>query len=438
MTEELKKRIAQINAGTAPAGYKKTKVGIVPEEWEVVRLGEIADDFSYGMNAAAKGFDGENKYIRITDIDETTHHYLQTDSVSPDAELDERYLVNEGDILFARTGASTGKTYLYNPNDGKLFFAGFLIRVQIIKAIPFFVFLNTLTEKYQQWLQIMSVRSGQPGINANEYATLQIPSPPFPEQHKIAEILTAQDAVIALMQKQIELLQKQKKAFLQKMFPQKGCNVPEIRFAGFTDAWVQRKLSQIVADISTGKSVNSEDCAWNSESIGVLKTSCVSDDLFDATECKKVIPEECDLVKCPVEADTIIVSRMNTPDRVGACGYVSQDYPNIYLPDRLWKLRMNETTDTYLIYLLLTSDSYKARLKGIASGTSGSMHNIPKDAFLELNITLPATQTEQQLVSNVFDSLNNIIALHQRKLELEQQKKKALMQLLLTGKVRCV
>ena len=66
------------------------------------------------------------------------------------------------------------------------------------------------------------------------------------------------------------------------------------------------------------------------------------------------------------------------------------------------------------------------------------MHNIPKDKFLEIDILLPSSFEEQQIISAFFDSLNNLITLHQRKLEIEQQKKKALMQLLLTGKVRCI
>lgn len=77
------------------------------------------------MNAAAKPYDGQNKYIRITDIDETSSTYNNEDVVSPDGTLSENYMVNERDILLARTGASTGKSYLYRKSDGKLYFAGF-------------------------------------------------------------------------------------------------------------------------------------------------------------------------------------------------------------------------------------------------------------------------------------------------------------------------
>ena len=83
------------------------------------------------MNAPATKYDGFNKYIRITDIDEASSKYLSNNPVSPDGELLDKYLVKFNDILFARTGASTGKTYIYNKLDGKLYFAGFLIRAKI-------------------------------------------------------------------------------------------------------------------------------------------------------------------------------------------------------------------------------------------------------------------------------------------------------------------
>ena len=82
-------------------------------EWEKTKFGDIATGFDYGMNAAAKNYDGVNKYIRITDIDEASSTYIDKDIVSPDDVLTDNYLVNNRDILLARTGASTGKSYLY-------------------------------------------------------------------------------------------------------------------------------------------------------------------------------------------------------------------------------------------------------------------------------------------------------------------------------------
>ena len=83
-------------------------------EWKQYKLGEICSSFEYGLNAAAKVFDGENKYIRITDIDDSTRVFLKQNLTSPDCDLKiaKNYQLQDGDILFARTGASVGKTYI--------------------------------------------------------------------------------------------------------------------------------------------------------------------------------------------------------------------------------------------------------------------------------------------------------------------------------------
>ena len=157
------------------------------------------------MNAASKNFDGVNKYIRITDIDELTAEYKQDSLVSPDALLEDKYLVKDGDILFARTGASTGKTYIYAPQDGKLYYAGFLIRANVnFGTNPKFVFYQTQTHRYKKWVSIMSMRSGQPGINSQEYASYQFWKPTKEEQDKISDLITLLDQRIKTQKKIIE------------------------------------------------------------------------------------------------------------------------------------------------------------------------------------------------------------------------------------------
>ena len=120
------------------------------DEWIAIKLNDISKTFDYGMNVASTSFDGKNKYIRITDIDDVSHKFLKNNIVSPSGSLEDKYLVKNDDILFARTGASTGKTYLYNSNDGILYFAGFLIRINVLKSYnSYFIFQNTLTKNIQ-------------------------------------------------------------------------------------------------------------------------------------------------------------------------------------------------------------------------------------------------------------------------------------------------
>ena len=192
------------------------------DAWEQRKLGEICDSFEYGLNAAATDYDGENKYIRITDIDDNSHEFLQNNVTSPDIDFSgaENYKLKQGDILFARTGASVGKTYIYKESDGLVYYAGFLIRGRVKDEYsPEFVFQNTLTADYERFIRITSQRSGQPGVNAQEYASYQIATPVLAEQQKIGAYFSTLDHLITLHQRKSDELKEMKKYMLQNMFP---------------------------------------------------------------------------------------------------------------------------------------------------------------------------------------------------------------------------
>ena len=174
---------------------------LLHNDWEQRKLGEIAFSFEYGLNAAAKEYDGENKYIRITDIDNNTHEFLTYNLTSPDIDLTdaENYKLAEGDILLARTGASVGKSYIYRDSDGLVYYAGFLIRARIREEYDAeFVFQSTLTDKYNKYIAVTSQRSGQPGMNAQEYSEFEIRVPEKEEQTKIGTYFRILDHLITL------------------------------------------------------------------------------------------------------------------------------------------------------------------------------------------------------------------------------------------------
>lgn len=177
------------------------------------------------MNAAAKNYDGLNKYIRITDIDEASSTYTDKDIVSPDGVLTDNYLVNNRDILLARTGASTGKSYLYKKSDGKLYYAGFLIRANVTTHDPYFVFSQLHTHRYWRWVSIMSARSGQPGINSQEYSSFPIYTTSIEEESKIAKLLSLLDERISTQNKIIDKLQTLIKGIAHKVSKQGKPNI---------------------------------------------------------------------------------------------------------------------------------------------------------------------------------------------------------------------
>ena len=195
------------------------------EEWEKCKFGDIATGFDYGMNAAAKPFDGENKYIRITDIDEASSTYNDTDIVSPDGRPADNYMVNDRDILLARTGASTGKSYLYRKSDGKLYYAGFLIRANVTEHNPYFIFSQLHTHRYWRWVSIMSARSGQPGINSQEYSSFPVFTTSLQEENKISTLLSLIDERIATQNKVIEKLESLIKGLNDSLYERYGDDI---------------------------------------------------------------------------------------------------------------------------------------------------------------------------------------------------------------------
>lgn len=221
------------------------------DEWQTKKLGEIASDVMYGLNSSAIEYDGTHKYIRITDIEETSREFRPNPLTSPNEISHSKYKLKVGDILFTRTGASVGKSYFYKRSDGELYFAGFLIKFHIPQENYRFIFAQTLLYRYYKWVKINSMRSGQEGINAEEYKSFPIFLPSLPEQEKIANFLSAVDEKIAAMKRKVELLEQFKKGVMQKIFSQ------ELRFKSDDSsefpAWQEKKLGE-VGKAKTGSS----------------------------------------------------------------------------------------------------------------------------------------------------------------------------------------
>ncbi|WP_323593015.1 restriction endonuclease subunit S [Aliarcobacter butzleri] len=218
------------------------------EEWEDKILYDLSESFEYGLNSAATKYDGKNKYIRITDIDDKSRKFNTKDLTSPQVNLEfaENYKLQKGDILFARTGASVGKTYIYKENDGLVYYAGFLIRARIKQEINAdFIFQNTLTKKYDKFIKLTSQRSGQPGVNAQEYSSYKLFIPNHNEQTKIGDYFQQLDKLIEQKEKKYQKLKQFKKAMLDKMFPKNGADTPEIRFKGFSSKWEEKEINEL-------------------------------------------------------------------------------------------------------------------------------------------------------------------------------------------------
>jgi type I restriction enzyme S subunit len=203
-----------------PDLYKESALGLIPRSWEVEELGNLcSENLKYGINAAAVEFNNNLPiYIRITDIDENGN-FSEKGRKSVDNPYSNQYYLKKGDIVFARTGATVGKTYLYKENDGRLVYAGFLIKASSNPNLlnPAFLKYYAETNYYLNWVIIMSQRSGQPGINGNEYASLKIPKANIKEQNLIASKLGIIQTKIQTEQQALAKYQQLKAGLLQDL-----------------------------------------------------------------------------------------------------------------------------------------------------------------------------------------------------------------------------
>ncbi len=184
-------------------------LGDVPEHWEVKRLKFIlAAPLKYGANEAAELDDPDlPRYVRITDIDENDGLRKETYK-SLTSEAAAEYLLDRGDLLFARSGATAGKTFLYRANWGACAYAGYLIRARIDekKAVPEFVRHFTASTCYWQWLSSAFIQATIQNVSAERYASLWVPLPPVREQALISDFLDGGNAKIDTMVTKIEIV----------------------------------------------------------------------------------------------------------------------------------------------------------------------------------------------------------------------------------------
>ena len=195
-------------------------IGKIPEHWNCTAFKRLLlEPMQYGANEPAEECDYNNpRYIRITDIKED--RTLRDDTFkSLPLEKAKDYILSKGDLLFARSGATVGKTFLYN-EDNAACFAGYLIKAKCNKKklVPNFVFYYTLSNIYQNWKNSIFIQSTIQNIGADKYSSMPIIVPPLAEQQAIADYLDQRcseiDELIALKQQKIEKLKEYKKSLI--------------------------------------------------------------------------------------------------------------------------------------------------------------------------------------------------------------------------------
>ena len=381
------------------------------DKWKYKILGEISNSIEYGLNASAKDFDGIHKYLRITDIDDSSRLFLTDKLSSPDVNFTEEdyenYKLQINDLLFARTGASVGKTYLYRESDGEVYFAGFLIRARLHDSYDGnFIFQQTLTDKYKQFIEITSQRSGQPGVNGKEYGDWKIGMTSYPAQSAIGSLFRTLDDLLANYKDNLTNYQSLKATMISKMFPKAGQTVPEIRLDGFEGEWENKILSE-VTNITMGQSPKSENYTDNPNDYILVQGNA---DIKD----KQVVPRlwTTEVTKTAEIGDIILTVRAPVGD-IGKTDY------NVVIGRGVAAIKGND----FIFYTL-----EKMKMTGFWNrfSTGSTFESISSNDIKEAIIQIP-TLKEQQAIGSYFSNLDNLINSHQEKIsQLETLKKKLL------------
>lgn len=281
-------------------------------------------------------------------------------------------------------------------------------------------FLYTMTPKLKRYGEVTGAGSTFVEVSGKQMEQMNLMIPSLEEQEHVSQLFKVMDDAITLHQRKLEHLNLKKKALLQKLFPKNGERYPELRFPGFPDAWEQRKLGDI-ATFSKGNGYSKSDLAPSGEPIilyGRLytnyETTIRNVDTFVELKDKSVISQG---------SEVIVPASGETAEDISRASVVKNQ--GIILGGDLNVIRVNHLLDPTFLALTISNGEQQKELSKRAQGKSVvHLHN---SDLQEVNLTFPML-TEQKEISNLFEKMDSVITLHQRKLEHLQLQKKALLQ----------
>jgi len=398
-------------------------------EWTTPKLGSLGTFTGGGTptkdNASYWG--GSNPWVSSSDISEDNIHEIKISRFISDEAIQETATkvvpansillvsrVGVGKIAITREKICTSQDFTsFTPAKDNLVFLAYS--------------LKAMKETFLSFNQGMAIK----GFTKDDASNVKIPLPTkVREQQKIADCLSSLDELITAETQKLDALKTHKKGLMQQLFPAEGKTQPRLRFLEFQNAgeWEKSPLSNFILSLDAGVSVNAGDRPANKTEFGVLKTSAVTNGMFEPEESKVVLAEsEQSRLKEPVCGGTIIICRKNTPALVGANVYVESSHENLFLSDLLWAAKPRRGVSMRFLAFILGSDKGRADLSQLASGSSVSMSNITKPDVLGLSVMAPSPP-EQQKIADCLSSLDDLITAQSQKIDALKTHKKGLMQ----------
>lgn len=346
------------------------------------QLSDLAVEIDYGVTASASTLDTGTKFLRITDIQDRSVEWASV----PFCEAPENKLrsarLEDGDIVFARTGATTGKSFLIkSPPDGAVF-ASYLIRVKPSRLVD----PNYLAHFFQSsgyWGQIKRKTQGaaQGGVNASSLSELEIPLPPFDEQRRIAAILDKADDLRRKRKRALELLDGLTQSIFLEMFGDIESN---------PKGWRRGRIGDLLEDTQYGTSEKaSEYGKYPILRMGNLTT----DGRMDFGSLKYIDLDDRDIDKYTVRRGDILFNRTNSADLVGKTAVFDQD-ERFAFAGYLVRARVKNGVSPHYVSGYLNSRHGKATLRGMAKSIVG-MANINAKEMQSIPILMPDAHTQR-------------------------------------------
>ena len=425
----IKEKIEQIKNGNVPGGYSHTKIGIFPDEWEVV-------SFDEKFNRLDRKNDEDNQNVLTISAQQGLISQQDYYNSSYASENKKAYsLLYKGDFSYNK---SYSGDYLY----------GAIKRLdKYEKGIvsPLYICFEpkegTNSEFYLQYFEaglfngeIYKIAQegarnhGLLNVSVTDFFKMHLVNPPTEEQQKIAEILMQCDKVIELYEKEIDELQKLKKIYLKKMFPQNGANIPEFRFGKFTEPWEQRKLSEC-AGFRRGsfpQPYGNKEWYDGDGAMPFVQVADVTDDMKLVDDTKQKISKLAQPMSVFAEENSVLVTLQGSIGRVAIAQYGAFVDRTVLIFDRY-----NENIDR-VFWAYIIKEKFVEEAKKAPGGT---IKTITKEVLSSFDLMIPSYD-EQKKIGEFLANVDNLITLHQRKLDEKKKYKKSLMQLLLTGIVR--
>ncbi|MCB5476691.1 restriction endonuclease subunit S [Roseburia faecis] len=323
-----------------------------------------------------------------------------------------------GDVITVHTG-DIGTSAVIGENEvNSIGFATIVTRPnqKILDSNYFATYLNTDTHK--QWAISMATGDGRSNYNLKDYTKLVVPIPQIEEQKKIATCIGNLNNLITLHQRKCEETKSLKKYMLQKMFPENGKCVPKIRFSGFSDAWEQRKLSEITIETyggGTPKTANEE--FWKGDIPWIQSSDLVEECLFDVKPRKSISQEAVSksATKLVPQNSIAIVTRVG----VGKLAFMPFSYATSQDFLSISELKTAPEFTVYALYRMMQLVSNEVQ------GTS--IKGITKNELLAKKMLIPS-RNEQKKIGTYLHIIDRLITLHQHKCDELQKLKKFMLQ----------